>query len=1450
MLTGLSSVSSGDAEIFGRSVSGAGMEELHSTMGVCPQHDIHWEQLTGREHLELFARIKGFAGRVEDEANARLNQVKLQSASDSRVGGYSGGMKRRLSIAIALLGDPSIVFLDEPTTGMDPVTRRDVLEMISQSKREDRVIVLTSHAMEEVEMLADKVVVMSRGSVQAIGTVLRLKKRFGQGYKMTMFGTTKDSLSQYLESSNASQVLGSYQVESNIKDGVVVLQFPRVEAAQLVPFFSRFESDKDKLGVGDYSLSLSTLEEVFLNLSKSEEEREQEKFFRSPEYKRRYEECAKYNPIRDKKKTHVGFYNQANALFWKSWTFQLKNCYLCLTVIFFPALVMILFNVLDKVVFDPLRLQFVCGTNVTAAECALDGPNLTCEGLYYTFEPIKTPNNITVGDIDFDSFRGVAINDNCNSVACYYDLEKPDSRNYPIGYSVNASNPGEISYSYGTMMNASELFIWYANLLFMIDYGTSVCELVYNNAFDTTNCNGATSCVNEVRGLTSAAQYWEAQQEQTNLGVGLGACTLTNGVQVAPPLEYTNLYFELYNNLTTCESNVRSQQILPHFANYPIADAIADITPASSTNGFLSYFSLQLTLNEDLNTLTTVIVDAVNQLGDSSSSTFDEYKAIWLNSIGVDPADYQFVPTVDQLCTANITVNVTVSGVLIPTSLNPFQEALFKIAGENATTLKNICSFFGNLDKVRGLSTQSFGLNRQALNNEVYDSWYGIEVSTPLMLAEATNPDLLYKQRQYYSKFGALYVNSLNDSYFDFVLYTNDTADHGSVTTNWIPLYQVTASAFVRQQIGREVFLRTQEMPLQFVCNRAEWLANPDSVTLVCDLLPAFLQISLLDYVALKLFPFLFTLFMFLVVNQIVYEKELKLRIIMRMNGGLKNSVYWIVAFVFFYVQFLIMSLFIYLLGNNAKLQFTSLPDPGVFWGFIGLWGALVVVFGFFLSIFFSSSQSSIAGVFLYILVTNLVGIQLIQNLVEDPNSTNASYAALMWVPSFVMIRVVTWIGLAGVYGQKIHANALLTFADGAIGYSFIIMFGEIVACSILVWYLDNVYVAGFGTRKGIFFFLDFNYWTGNHHAHPPLKEIKNDPKVELTTTMNEDVVAEYERVVDDSSPNMTVRIVRLHKKFANDYVAVKSLSLGINENECFGLLGHNGAGKTTAISMLVGLFEPTSGTALLDGLSIREDLDAVQTRMGVCPQHDVCWGPLSIRDHLLFYARLKGVPRSELSLAVDKALFDVNLKQFENRPSSKLSGGMRRRLSTAMSLIGTPQVVYLDEPSTGLDPASKRALWKVIAQAKGNKSLVLTTHSMEEAEALCDRIGIMALGEMQCIGTAAQLKQRFGTGYTFSISTKPRLTTEAAVVDFVSFLFGAGNVTMLGKGGVSGTYKFEVLRASVVLSKVFEQMESQSTKDTIGVLDWSLTETTLEEVFLKLADMAGVDEALSKKAT
>merc|ERR1711865_1314956 len=311
--------------------------------------------------------------------------------------------------------------------------------------------------------------------------------------------------------------------------------------------------------------------------------------------------------------------------------------------------------------------------------------------------------------------------------------------------------------------------------------------------------------------------------------------------------------------------------------------------------------------------------------------------------------------------------------------------------------------------------------------------------------------------------------------------------------------------------------------------------------------------------------------------------------------------------------------------------------------------------------------------------------------------------------------------------------------------------------------------------------------------------------------------------------------------------MAVKCVSFGVNKKECFGLLGHNGAGKTTLLNMLTGLYPATSGTTFVDGLRLDKDMSLIYAKMGVCPQHDILWESLTGRHHIQFFGRLKGLSGAVLESETDTVLRSVNLSGAADRKSGGYSGGMKRRLSVANSLIGNPSVVYMDEPSTGLDPAGKHQLWDVISASKAGKSMILTTHSMEEADVLCGRIAIMAGGELQCVGRSWQLKRRFGKGYTATITSMNKtvahakrieqLMKEVFVQDVEEGEEAPASSCQLLEDAIGGVSKFEISRSDVVLSKVFEKLNSAMEEYEIS--DWGITETTLEEVFLKLVALA-----------
>ncbi|KAL4428467.1 hypothetical protein ABPG75_002556 [Micractinium tetrahymenae] len=323
-------------------------------------------------------------------------------------------------------------------------------------------------------------------------------------------------------------------------------------------------------------------------------------------------------------------------------------------------------------------------------------------------------------------------------------------------------------------------------------------------------------------------------------------------------------------------------------------------------------------------------------------------------------------------------------------------------------------------------------------------------------------------------------------------------------------------------------------------------------------------------------------------------------------------------------------------------------------------------------------------------------------------------------------------------------------------------------------------------------------------------------------------------------APPAAILLRSLRKVFPSrdgnaEKVAVADLSLAIQRRECFGLLGPNGAGKTTTIRMLEGFMHASSGQAVVEGYSIASDMDSIYTLMGACPQHDLLWEGLTGREHLLFYARVKNLTGRALRRAVDDALRSVNLFAVGNELVGGYSGGMKRRLSVAISLVGDPQVVYLDEPSTGLDPASRQLLWNVIRAARKERAVVLTTHSMEEAEALCDRLGIFVGGRLQCVGQPQDLISRFGGYLSFYITTPPGQEAAAAAV-VRSLSPSARLVSSLG-----GCQKFELPVGEAGVDAIFARMEAVKARGELSLIDWGVSNATLEEVFVKITRDAGV---------
>jgi ATP-binding cassette subfamily A (ABC1) protein 3 len=302
------------------------------------------------------------------------------------------------------------------------------------------------------------------------------------------------------------------------------------------------------------------------------------------------------------------------------------------------------------------------------------------------------------------------------------------------------------------------------------------------------------------------------------------------------------------------------------------------------------------------------------------------------------------------------------------------------------------------------------------------------------------------------------------------------------------------------------------------------------------------------------------------------------------------------------------------------------------------------------------------------------------------------------------------------------------------------------------------------------------------------------------------------------------------------DKKAVNGIVFGMRSGEVFSLLGHNGAGKTTTINMLCGLYEATAGDAIVFGRSIRTDMATIRQSIGFCPQHDVLYPELSVWQHLEFYGRIKGITEDKLQSEVAYRIGQVGLGGKEHNTGFQLSGGMKRKLSLAIAYCGNSSFVVLDEPTAGLDPVSRRFVWDIIQSNKEDRVTLLTTHFMDEADILGDRIGIVANGIMKCCGSSPFLKSRYGIGYHLDLSFPSHFKSVNAA-KFAQFIekIVPGSKQDTGIGSeisfllpLQGTSHFpELLRQ-------LDQHKAELGHESVG-----LSLTTLEEVFLRVADEA-----------
>ncbi|KAJ3157651.1 hypothetical protein HDU89_000027 [Geranomyces variabilis] len=596
------------------------------------------------------------------------------------------------------------------------------------------------------------------------------------------------------------------------------------------------------------------------------------------------------------------------------------------------------------------------------------------------------------------------------------------------------------------------------------------------------------------------------------------------------------------------------------------------------------------------------------------------------------------------------------------------------------------------------------------------------------------------------------------------------------------------------------------------------------------------------SFIGRILFPFAISFLVPFFVVVLVTEKEARILVMMRMNG-LRTWTYWAAHYVHFFCLHVLSSLVFAIAGRATKMELFTRTSAGVLILVLFMWGHAQIALSFVMGSMFSRARTGLVVSFLIILCSVLVSLASDTLFVRD--SPPSAY--FIW-PAFAFYRILTVLNQAAYrFEERPYTMSRIKPGDEVFTAIMFLLWEWAFLMILAVWLgNDGWYKLKKRTSE----------WFGRLGKGKSMKrqvtdeELGTDPasapfegdtdEMADAEVEDEDVRAERERIEAMTERRSNPLVLQdLSKTYpSTGKTALKSLTMAVEPDVVFGLLGPNGAGKSTTIGILTGMFPATRGSAHIAGYNLETDRDGVWRSVGVCPQHDILWDDLTVQEHLLFYARLKGVPPRDERRVVEESLAAVALNgAFKTRKSKGLSGGEKRRLSIAISLVGDPKVVFLDEPTTGLDPEVRRQIWTIIQQARHGRCIVLTSHSMEEVEVLAQRVGIVSQGRLRCIGTPTHLRGRFANFVRVSLSVSDEAQLSRACA-FVETVLPEGWTREDDASPVRASYAFS--KDAGTIGTVFERMEEGA--DEAGIEEWGVAEMTLEEVFVNIIGADGED--------
>uniref|UniRef100_A0A8C4H4V3 Cholesterol transporter ABCA5 n=1 Tax=Dicentrarchus labrax TaxID=13489 RepID=A0A8C4H4V3_DICLA len=575
-------------------------------------------------------------------------------------------------------------------------------------------------------------------------------------------------------------------------------------------------------------------------------------------------------------------------------------------------------------------------------------------------------------------------------------------------------------------------------------------------------------------------------------------------------------------------------------------------------------------------------------------------------------------------------------------------------------------------------------------------------------------------------------------------------------------------------------------------------------------------------YLVLAFTPFV----TFLIVN-VAAEKEHRLKDTMTMMG-LYDTAFWLSWGLLYAALVTTMSILMSVICSHSTDSFHSsyhsLPSSSL----LSLSFISQIFFSFMLTPLFKKPKfASTVGSMLTVVFGCLSLFTVLMKDFPQP---------LVWLlcllsPSAFSIGIAQVVYLEAQGDGAVFSS--LTNGPHPLYVPLLMLVVDCILYLLLAIYLDQVLPGEFGMRRSLVYFLKPSYWSKRRKRYVEVSSVY-DTEVKGTPGVDESV----EPVSPEFRGKEAIRINNIQKVYRekdNVVEALRGLTFDIYEGQITALLGHSGAGKSTLMNILCGICPPTNGSATIYGSPVAEIADASEMKqlVGICPQFNIIFDVLTVEEHLRIFAAIKGIPPGDIDAEVTKVLKDLDLEKIMTAQAKNLSGGQKRKLSVGIAILGDPKILLLDEPTAGMDPCSRHQVWSLLKSRRAGRVTVLSTHYMDEADILADRKAVISQGQLKCVGSSLYLKIKCGVGYHL------RQRCEAEKITLVvKQHVPKAKLSRQHEAELTFTLPFESMDT---FPGLFSELDGQP---NLGIINYGVSMTTLEDVFLRLEAEAEVDQA------